>query len=929
MQEVGRKLEDFDAESNFEALFANYLSEVRVEDGPAQPDEDESAHVPFVGNLFQTFRERIERVIQLVVGNLGQSKSVLKNYYSFQHVFSGKFKKEVKALRESHDLRKILGYFGKIRQLEALYEELPARRSFPMFEVSLEKVNNILRNKLTEEKAHLEAQVDTILSGQATDLLGKYKQIENRLKAPAEVYTELHELEIYVAKLDKELLSLVQRSQVFFKKVVMVFKEKIFKERRGSLMNMCRELKNFPQRIRKAKRAAQKRLREARKTMIQGLGYAINSFQLDVESLICEFAKMETRVVVFEDCKTNKKEIQQSKDDFESIKARAEEISLQFEILHKKKFEYGVLSRFRLKAEPYYSLWGVCFDFIHLRKDMLQQDIAALPGIRLEQKRAHILCKLAEFQETFLKSFSQIQSDEVHVDKAQEQPVGEEEAAEGRSKRKDSQKKSLFVMKERNVNNLMKMKDSLQSEIQAFEKYVPLLEILIRTQLDVRHWLEIQQKLGKEFDLDALNIKNVSSYLDDQDIEVVRQVAKKARKEKKVDRVLSETVEKFQGLRLDVDESNVKKRFDIARLEKVETVLEDESIRMDRVINLRKEKYQKARLVEISRLLRRSLELVRKVKDTQSLLEELKVVFEGDEIRNHLEKTWKRFEVEEREFRESLRAVEMRGSLEAVIKTEGIPILRMFQKLHQQLTQIKQDVWSYLQNKRLRFPRFFCLDDQELFSLLRDYGSDRGIRTIQRFLPKMFLTVNSFLMNNQKKNIICGVSHDPWSGRPTHGPDERGENYLVEDFVDRRKLFYKEDLKFSEEIEVQRFILEDLMNKIEQSISDQLIRRVKSRLNAYMRLVATSAQARDADLRQWINECTSQEVFICFSIIIAKKLQTLKGRSKDFESLLAFLDAKIEFLGTLYSKQGVPDRLVTPKFLNLLCFLCRCLNQDP
>jgi hypothetical protein len=136
-------------------------------------------------------------------------------------------------------------------------------------------------------------------------------------------------------------------------------------------------------------------------------------------------------------------------------------------------------------------------------------------------------------------------------------------------------------------------------------------------------------------------------------------------------------------------------------------------------------------------------------------------------------------------------------------------------------------------------------------------------------------------------------------------------------------LLIKEDLHFYEEIEVQRFMLEDLMNKVEQNISEQIIRRVKSRLNSYMRLVPSTPEIKNQELRVWVNESTSQEVFICFSVIIAKKLQTLKGHSKDFKSFESFLDNKIGFLASLYTNQNMNDHNITPKFLHLLCFLSR------
>lgn len=466
----------------------------------------------------------------------------------------------------------------------------------------------------------------------------------------------------------------------------------------------------------------------------------------------------------------------------------------------------------------------------------------------------------------------------------------------------------------------MKLKGSLEQELFKFEKYVPLLEILIQTEFEERHWKIIQKIAKKDFEIEKLNIINISNYLENVDIELIRQVAKKAKKEKKIDKILLQIIDKFKKLKLNVDESNIKKRFDIKQLEQIENFLEEESIRLDRVINLKKEKYQKAGLIKIRRQLKKSLELVRIITKTQILLEELKVVFEGEEIRNSLANTWKKFEVEEREFRESLRAVEMTGNLESVIKTEGNPIFGLFLKLSNELKEIKEEVWNYLQSKRLKFPRFYSLNDQELFSLLKDYGSDSGIDTIEKFLPKMFLTVNSFIKNIQKKNIISGVGNN--STKNIQEDNEENQYCLNEVNLKRESLQVKEELKFNEEIEVQRFILEELMIKIEKNIEETLIKRVKSRLNAYMILISTNLEKKMKEFKNWIMLCTSQEVFICFSIILVKQLQTMKGHSKDFSVFESQLNYQISYLASLYSN-NTNQQILSPKFLNLICFLSR------
>lgn len=134
-------MKNFKSETCFDSLYSNYLSEVKIEKiNNKNNSTDEKETIPFVGNLFYTYRERIEKVIQLIVGNLVQAKIVLENYEEFKDVFSGKFKEENQILRNSGDLKNILECYKKIKKFDLIYQNLPSSCIFKMFEVNLKKL---------------------------------------------------------------------------------------------------------------------------------------------------------------------------------------------------------------------------------------------------------------------------------------------------------------------------------------------------------------------------------------------------------------------------------------------------------------------------------------------------------------------------------------------------------------------------------------------------------------------------------------------------------------------------------------------------------------------------------------------------------------------------------------------------------------------
>lgn len=112
-----------------------------------------------------------------------------------------------------------------------------------------------------------------------------------------------------------------------------------------------------------------------------------------------------------------------------------------------------------------------------------------------------------------------------------------------------------------------------------------------------------------------------------------------------------------------------------------------------------------------------------------------------------------RFDRLDRDFRHVLSAVEKDTRVTSLARYPNIRSL--LDTLQDQLTRCQNSLDEFLKEKRLKFPRFLFLGDEDLLEIL---GQSSKEQVIQSHLKKLFAGIHSIKMDDQGRNIVAMCS---------------------------------------------------------------------------------------------------------------------------------------------------------------------------
>ena len=76
---------------------------------------------------------------------------------------------------------------------------------------------------------------------------------------------------------------------------------------------------------------------------------------------------------------------------------------------------------------------------------------------------------------------------------------------------------------------------------------------------------------------------------------------------------------------------------------------------------------------------------------------------------------------------------------------------RKIREMNKRLEAVKKDFRKFLSKKRIKFPRFYLLSDQQMFNLV---CSQNSAAAINLYVPYCFSGVSEFIFDDEEKRII-------------------------------------------------------------------------------------------------------------------------------------------------------------------------------
>ncbi|XP_031357040.1 dynein heavy chain 6, axonemal isoform X2 [Photinus pyralis] len=275
----------------------------------------------------------------------------------------------------------------------------------------------------------------------------------------------------------------------------------------------------------------------------------------------------------------------------------------------------------------------------------------------------------------------------------------------------------------------------LKDEVELVKNKLPTITYLRNPSLRQRHWLKIENVLNHKFKaeemitLTMLEELRVFDYPDE-----IMEISGQASSEAGLELLLKKVEESWKTIEFSVvPHRDAKDVYILGSLEEIQVVLDDSNINIATIASSRHVGPIKPRVEEWARL----LDLFSRTLDEWQLCQQswvyLEIIFSAPDIQRQLPSEAKMFLIVDKSWKEIMRRT---AKVPLAIDAATYPgLLETFIKNNALLEQIMKCLESYLETKRVSFPRFYFLSNDELLDIL---AQTRNPFAVQPHLRKCF-----------------------------------------------------------------------------------------------------------------------------------------------------------------------------------------------
>eukprot|EP01038_Epipyxis_sp_PR26KG_P008094 gene8094-10963_t len=395
-------------------------------------------------------------------------------------------------------------------------------------------------------------------------------------------------------------------------------------------------------------------------------------------------------------------------DSITNAKLKGEEFNMREKVFGFAPTDYNILDKYEEELQPFYKLWNMVSDFYNSKNDWLNGDFKELEGNKIEES-------VSDWWKTSYKLSKAL----------------EEEFAGA----------SSCAMK-------------LREETTEFRKNMPVIQSLASKALKRRHWEALSELLGKNIDPeDELTLQSLLDLDAAAHIESIQEVTIAAEKEYNLERSMKAMMKEWESIEFEVKAYKESGTFIVGGVDEIITLLDDHIVKTQ---TMRGSPYIKPIEKDIK-------DWEFKLKYAQGMLDALiqcqrtwmylEPIFGSEDIMRQLPTEARRFHGVDQLWRKTLAETNVDPNFMTQADSEK-RLEEKFKKANEKLEEITKGLNDYLEMKRLYFPRFFFLSNDELLEIL---SQTKEPRAVQPHLGKCFEGINKVAFEQDLK-ISCMIS---------------------------------------------------------------------------------------------------------------------------------------------------------------------------
>eukprot|EP01135_Chromosphaera_perkinsii_P012097 Nk52_evm35s2579 gene=Nk52_evmTU35s2579 len=290
----------------------------------------------------------------------------------------------------------------------------------------------------------------------------------------------------------------------------------------------------------------------------------------------------------------------------------------------------------------------------------------------------------------------------------------------------------------------------LKMKVEEFKLGFPCIVDLRNPALKSRHWQQIHELIGQElvrdetFTLGTLLDLNIFSKREE-----IEEISVQATNEATLEEMLKKVENNWRELDYQLlPYKDTKDMFILGGIDEIMEKLEDSQVTISTIRGSRFQGPIKPQVDEWYRLLQLFSETLDEWIQCQRNWMYLETIFSAPDIQRQLPNEAKMFQQVDKSFKEVMRTTNSRPN--AMKATTGPGLLSAFQQNNSLLEKVEKCLEEFLESKRLMFPRFYFLSNDELLEIL---AQTKNPHAIQPHLRKCFDAIQSIEFSTEPKSI--------------------------------------------------------------------------------------------------------------------------------------------------------------------------------
>ena len=281
----------------------------------------------------------------------------------------------------------------------------------------------------------------------------------------------------------------------------------------------------------------------------------------------------------------------------------------------------------------------------------------------------------------------------------------------------------------------LKVANNLKEEMTVFcKEYTPLLELMCTKGLTARHWKSMSDKTGIKMEYNAdVTLEQCLKYGLHKHIDKIEETCVNASKEYSLEKAFDGMEDEWKELKFITKEYKDTGTHILSGVDDIQQVLDDQIVRTQAMRGSRYIGPFMDRCTKWEKTLNDLQEIIDNWLSMQGTWLYLEPIFSSDDIKKQMPTEAKRFAQVNKTFRDSMGQCVENPSVLAVATTEGL--LDRLLKANELLEIIQKGLTDYLETKRVFFPRFFFLSNDELLEILAE---TKDPMRVQPHLKKCF-----------------------------------------------------------------------------------------------------------------------------------------------------------------------------------------------